>query len=126
MVLDTRKRRELLQKATTVATEGASAHAVDKVGTLTVLGGKTDQNEYILTSKLSVIGKSEQASIKLKGWFAPQVAAVINRKEGGYSISPSGKEKCVVNGQTLSGPKDLSEGDMIEVAGVKLQFYYRE
>lgn len=126
MVLDTKKRREMLQKATVVATEGASsAPAVEKVGNLTVLGGKTDSNEYILTGRLSMIGKSDQATIKLKGWFAPQVAAVINRKESGYTISPSGTET-KVNGQAITSPRELKEGDVIEVAGVKLQFYFRE
>ena len=38
MVLDTKKRREMLQKATTVATEGASK-AAEKVGTLNVVDG---------------------------------------------------------------------------------------
>src|SRR5439155_2592516 len=81
MVLDTKKRREMLQKATVVATEGSSAAPdADKTGNLTVLAGKTDQNEYILTGRLSMIGKSDQATIKLKGWFDPAVAAVINRK----------------------------------------------
>src|SRR5450432_2993233 len=93
LVLDTKKRREMLQKATVVATDGASAApAAEKVGSLTVLAGKTDQNEYILTGRLSMIGKSDQATIKLKGWFAPTVAAVINRKDSGYTVSPSGTE----------------------------------
>jgi predicted component of type VI protein secretion system len=126
MVLDTKKRREMLQKATVVATEGASvAPAAEKIGSLTVLDGKTDQKEYILTGRLSMVGKSEQATIRLKGWFAPQVAAVINRKENGYAISPSGTET-KVNGQTVAGARDLKEGDVIDVAGIKLQFYFRE
>jgi pSer/pThr/pTyr-binding forkhead associated (FHA) protein len=126
MVLDTKKRREMLQKATVVATEGASAApAAEKVGSLTVLAGKTDSNEYILTGRLSMIGKSDQATIKLKGWFAPAVAAVINRKESGYTVSPSGSET-KVNGQVTQGVRELKEGDIIEVAGIKLQFYYRE
>jgi pSer/pThr/pTyr-binding forkhead associated (FHA) protein len=126
MVLDTKKRREMLQKATVVATDGASAApAAEKVGSLTVLAGKTDNHEYILTGRLSMIGKSDQATIKLKGWFAPAVAAVINRKEAGYTVSPSGSET-KVNGQVTQGVRELKEGDIIEVAGTKLQFYYRE
>ena len=126
MVLDTKKRREMLQKATVVATDGASAApTAEKVGSLTVLAGKTDVNEYILTGRLSMIGKSDQATIKLKGWFAPAVAAVINRKESGYTVSPSGSET-KVNGQHIQGVRELKEGDIIEVAGTKLQFYYRE
>ncbi len=125
MVLDTKKRREMLQKATVVATEGASATATERIGTLTVLAGKTDQKEYILTGRLAMIGKSDQATIKLKGWFAPQVAAVINRKDVGYSLSPSGSDT-KVNGEKLHAPRDLKESDIIEVAGVKLQFFFRE
>jgi len=125
MVLDTKKRREMLQKATVVATEGSSATATERIGTLTVLGGKTDQKEYILTGRLAMIGKSDQATIRLKGWFAPQVAAVINRKESGYSLSPSGGD-AKVNGEKLHTARDLKESDIIEVAGVKLQFFFRE
>jgi pSer/pThr/pTyr-binding forkhead associated (FHA) protein len=125
MVLDTKKRREMLQKATVVATEGASATNAERIGTLTVLSGKTDQKEYILTGRLAMIGKSDQATIRLKGWFAPQVAAVINRKEGGYSLSPSGGD-AKVNGEKLNAARDLKESDIIEVAGVKLQFFFRE
>jgi hypothetical protein len=126
MVLDTKKRRDFLQKATTVAEGGASPSALEKVACLIVLAGKTDQNEYILTSKLAMIGKSPMASVKLKGWFAPDVAAVINKRDNGYQIAPSGKNAAKVNGQTIVGPQELHEGDMIEVAGIKMQFNYRE
>lgn len=125
MVLDTKKRREFLQKATAVA-EGASPSAVEKIACLVVLSGKTDQHEYILTSKLAMIGKSPMASVKLKGWFAPDVAAVINKREAGFQIAPSGKHGAKINGQAIGGPYDLKEGDLIEVAGVKMQFGYRE
>ncbi len=126
MVLDTRKRREFLQKATTVAEGGASPAAVERVATLVVLSGKTDQNEYILTAKLAMIGKSPMASVKLKGWFAPDVAAVINKREGNYQIAPSGKGGTKVNGVPIAGSQELREGDIIELAGIKLQFNYRE
>ena len=127
VVLDTKKRREFLAKATTIATEGTSPAAQERVGCLTVLSGKTDQREYILTSKLTVIGKSEMASVKLQGWFKPKVAAIINRKEGRYNIAPSDKVGVAkVNAQTLSTARDLNEGDTIDVSGVKMQFYFRE
>jgi pSer/pThr/pTyr-binding forkhead associated (FHA) protein len=127
MVLDTKKRREFLAKATTIATEGVSPTVQEKIASLTVIDGKTDQREYILTGKLCVIGKSDMATVKLKGWFAPKVAAIINRKEGKYTISPSDKAGAAkINSQSLSAPRDLQEGDTIEVSGAKLQFYFRE
>jgi pSer/pThr/pTyr-binding forkhead associated (FHA) protein len=138
MVLDTKQRRDFLAKATSVSSgdtgevggstsvmEGLGAK--DRLGCLIVLDGKTDQHEYILTSKLSVIGKSDMASVKLKGWFAPRVAAVINRREGGYNIAPSDKAGVAkVNSEVLSAPRELREGDLIQIGGVKMQFNFRE
>ena len=126
VVLDTRKQREMLQQAGTVTGGGVPPAGVAKVGCLTVLSGKTDRTEYLLSGKLSMIGKSAMASVKLKGWFAPDVAAVINKREGSYQIAPSGKGGARINGQPLAGVQDLREGDLIEIAGVKLQFTYRE
>ena len=126
-VLDTKSRREFLAKATAIASEGSAADAQEKVGCLTVLSGKTNQREYILTSKLSVIGKDAMASVKLKGWFAPKVAAVINRKEGQYTIAPSEKLGATkVNSEPLTAVRELQEGDEIVIGGITMQFHYRE
>jgi len=124
MVLDTKKRREFLAQATSVA--AGAAETKERLGCLIVLDGNTDQREYILTSKLSVIGKSDMASVKLKGWFAPKVAAVINRREGHYEIAPADKAAAKVNSQVLAAPRELKEGDIIQIGGVKLQFNFRE
>jgi pSer/pThr/pTyr-binding forkhead associated (FHA) protein len=135
MVLDTKQRREFLAKATSVSAgptgaltgEDEAPAAKDRLGCLIVLDGKTDQREYILTSKLTVIGKSNMASVRLKGWFAPRVAAVVNRREGGYNIAPSDKAGAAkVNTEVLSAPRELREGDLIQIGRVKMQFNYRE
>jgi predicted component of type VI protein secretion system len=103
-----------------------AAVAKDRVGVVSVLAGKTDTDHYVLSGKMSVIGKSPMASIKLKGWFAPQVAAVINKRDNKYYVAASEKKTGVkVNGEAITGQKELSEGDMIEVAGVKLSFDYQ-
>jgi pSer/pThr/pTyr-binding forkhead associated (FHA) protein len=127
VVLDTKQRRDFLAKATTIATEGVSPSVQEKIGTLTILAGKTDQREYILTGKLCVIGKSDMATVKLKGWFAPKVAAIINRHENKYTVSPSDKAGAAkINQQALAAPQDLKEGDTLEVSGVRMQFFFRE
>jgi pSer/pThr/pTyr-binding forkhead associated (FHA) protein len=103
----------------------ASSH--DKIGLLKVIDGKTDQTEYLLTSKMSVIGKSEMASIKLKGWFAPKMAALVSKRDAGYFIAASEKDiKVKVNGEEISGQKSLSDGDTVEVAGVTMTFGFQE
>ena len=67
------------------------------------------------------------ASIKLKGWFAPKVAAVINRREGKYFIAASEKDQKVkVNGQQVAGQHELGEGDVIEVASIRATFNFAD
>ncbi len=128
MVLDTRKAKEMIAHQAAASVGGAAAvPAKEHIGQLAVMDGKTDQHQYVLSGKLTVIGKSDMASIKLKGWFAPKVAAVINKREGKYFIAASERDvKVKVNNSEISGQKELNEGDMIEVAGVKLTFSYAE
>ncbi len=103
-----------------------SAPAKDRTGTLTVLEGKTDQPNYLL-GKMSVIGKSDMASIRLKGFFAPKMAALINKRDNKYFIAASeAKINVKINGQLVAGQKELNEGDIVEVAGVKMTFGYQE
>lgn len=99
----------------------------ERIATLTVLEGKTDQSSYVLSGKSSAIGSSDMASIKLRGWFAPKLAAIINRREHKYFIAASDKKVPVtVNTQTVVGLKELAEGDVIEVAKVRMTFGYQD
>ena len=136
--LDTKKVREFMaQAAAKVRPAAGAAGDLDApeaqapppgkahIGSLSVMSGKTDQRRYVLISKLNVIGKSDMASIKLKGWFAPKVAAAINRRDNKYFIVPSDKnQKVKVNGELIAGQRELSEGDMIGVARVTMTFTY--
>lgn len=115
------------QKKDLDPTGTAAAPARERIGVLTVLEGKTDESKYTLTSKLTVIGKSDMASIKLKGWFAPKVAANLMKRDAKYIIAAADKDaKISVNGEALSGQHELAEGDMIDVAGTKFQFTFQE
>lgn len=152
VVLDTKKAREMLARSASEAAAAQSgkmpaaaapapapmgggpmaapapaAPARERTGTLLIMSGKTDQSQYTLSGKLSVIGKSDMASIKLKGWFAPKVAAVINRRDAKYFIAASERDQKVkVNGQLIAGQHELNEGDMIEVASIKATFNYAD
>lgn len=97
-----------------------------KIGVLLVVAGQTDKNEYKLPARVSVIGSQDAAVVKLTGWFAPKVAALISRTETAYVISLSEEsKKILVNGAPIQGRSDLKDGDLIEVAGVKMYFYLR-
>ena len=135
--LDTKAQRELMAKiqaqavaqgqaapaAPTAKTPAAAAApaAPARVGVLTVLAGKVDQREYRLESATSVIGKSDTALVRLKGWFKPKLAAAIARKGEHYTVTPLGG-KTLVNKQPLTGRHELKDGDVLEVSGLTLQF----
>ena len=98
----------------------------EKTGVLTILSGKTDESQYVLTSKMTVIGKSDMATVKLKRWFAPKMAALISKRENGYFIAASEKGvKLKINDQDISSQQVLADGDIIEVAGIKMTFGFQ-
>jgi hypothetical protein len=126
VMLDTKERREFLQKAAAVGESAQVAPARLKLATLVVQSGKTNQKEYLLTDKLTVVGKSGMATVKLKGWFAPKAAAQINRREDNdYYVGAADKVPSV-NGNPITHPTKLASGDIIEVAGIRLEFVYRD
>lgn len=118
-VLETKQRVELLKKPE----EAAAVARRMPLGTLRVISGKTNQGEYVLTGQLTIIGKSEVATVRLRGWFKPQTAGVITRRGDGYYVGPaSAKPKVSINGTPVLGPRLLGDGDIIEVPGAKLVF----
>ena len=98
-----------------------------QVTVLKVVAGSTDQTEYKLTGSVAVIGSQDNATVKLSGWFAPKRAALLNRQGGGYAVTMSEEgKKVLVNGNPIQGSMALKEGDLIEVAGVTLQYSMKE
>jgi pSer/pThr/pTyr-binding forkhead associated (FHA) protein len=126
VMLDTKERREFLHKVAAVGESAQVAPARLKIPTLIVLRGRSDQREYTLNDKLTVIGKSAMATVKLKGWFAPKAAAQISRREdNSYYIGGADKIPSV-NGHPVLHATKLSSGDIIEVSGIQLEFVYRD
>ncbi|HEX8029005.1 MAG TPA: FHA domain-containing protein [Vicinamibacterales bacterium] len=91
------------------------------IGIVTVIAGDTGQSQYMLTAMTTVIGKSDMAEIRVKGWLKPQMAAAIARKGEGFAISPM-EGKVSVNGQRITNRRDLASGDVIETSGLTLEF----
>ncbi|MGA3103471.1 MAG: FHA domain-containing protein [Terriglobales bacterium] len=138
MVLDTAKAKEMLTQAAVAASSAGSVvvrrvgmaqslppvkttQVHQTIGTLSIVKGRTDQQRYVLTGKLTLIGKSKMAGIRLKRWFAPRVAALIYRAEDGYFIAASENAVTIrVNDIVVEGgQKQLESGDVIEVADIK-------
>lgn len=98
----------------------------DALGGFVVLEGATERREYELKERVSAIGKEEGSAIKLKGFFAPKLVALVNRRKEGYFITPSGGKELKVNGKVVERRCDLRDGDIVEVASLKFQFYLKE
>ncbi|MGD0955654.1 MAG: FHA domain-containing protein [Candidatus Acidiferrales bacterium] len=126
VMLDTKARRDLLQQVAAAGESPQMAPARLKVPTLVVRKGKTSQREYMLNDKLTVVGKSAMATVKLKGWFAPKAAAQINRREDNSYYIGAADRVPNVNGQPIAHPTKLLSGDIIDVAGIELEFVYRD
>lgn len=140
--LDTKAQKELLAKAKVAAQApaagaqpGATAAApalpavtvaaAPKVGVLSVVTGRTDRKEYTLEAQTSLVGKSDTALVRIKGWFKPPVAAAITRKGTSYLLTPlAGKTQ--VNGQPLKQGHELKPGDVLNISGVTLHFSLRQ
>src|SRR5579862_2143889 len=64
MVLDTHERRQMLEQAAAAGERSQLSPDRMRVPTLTVLRGRTNQKEYLLSSKLTVIGHSKMATVR--------------------------------------------------------------
>ncbi|MGA8541139.1 MAG: FHA domain-containing protein [Terriglobales bacterium] len=138
MVLDTVKLKEMMAKMAAGAAPvrpagialvpaGESRMASRRqIGMVTIVAGRTDRQQYLLCSKLNVIGKSTMAGIRLKRWFAPHVAASIQQREEGYFLVRAAKNIRIKvnNAEVTQGQQELKSGDQFEVAGIVAKFAY--
>lgn len=125
MILDTEERRKMLDAAVAAGERSQLSPERLLVPTLTVVRGRTDQKEYRIAGKLTVIGHSKLATVRLRGWFTPDVAAQINKHEDGFYLG-RGDRVPKVNGVSIQSLTKLNDGDVIDVGRVRLTFLFRE
>jgi predicted component of type VI protein secretion system len=132
VILDTKQAREMIAKmgAPASAARSATGEALpprERIGLLQVVEGKSDQDKYVLTGKMTMIGKSDMATVKLKGFFAPVSAALISKRDNKYFIAPSERKvKLKVNGEESPNQRELNAGDIIEVGKFKATFSFQD
>jgi pSer/pThr/pTyr-binding forkhead associated (FHA) protein len=105
------------QKTDAVATEPtlpASVKALP-VGVLQILNGANAGRELILSKTLTTLGKP-----------GGQVAVITRRPQGYYITHVEGEQFPVLNGRTLdTQAHPLTDHDVIQLAGVKMEFFLR-
>jgi predicted component of type VI protein secretion system len=93
----------------------AAGAAAQGVGTIQILSGPNAGRELPLTKPLTTLGKP-----------GVQVAVIAKRPQGHFITHVEGASFPVVNGKTLDAQAhQLGDHDIIELAGVKMEFFLR-
>ncbi len=98
------------------------------LGGIQFISGPMMGKSMDLKASLTSMGKGDNCKIKVKGMLVGKQAAVFTRRPTGYHITHlEGMAKTKVNGEAISGsPRVLKDGDIIELADVKMQFYIKK
>lgn len=81
--------------------------------------------KVLIEKPRTTIGSSSAADIKISGWFAPAVAATIERQGGSYELVPGNRGKVIYQSQWLEAPARLSDGSGFIVRDVEFRFFNR-
>ena len=97
------------------AAQAAPKPPTPKVGVLQILSGAIAGRELELTKPLTTLGKP-----------GVQVAVITRRPQGYFITHVEGAKFPVVNGKTLDAQAHaLNDHDIIELAGVKMEFFFK-
>jgi pSer/pThr/pTyr-binding forkhead associated (FHA) protein len=91
-----------------------------------VSGGVDGQTEVHLKELVTYIGTTDQATIKIKGFLAPSLAAAISRRQEGYFLKAVKAGYPKVNGTPVHEQVFLENGALIEAGGTNMVFYQSE
>ena len=104
-----------VQPQPAVAPTPAQSAAPQKVGVIQVLTGANTGRELALTKPLTTLGKP-----------GVQVAVITRRPQGYFITHVEGAVMPVVNGKALDAQAHpLADHDVIELAGVKMEFFFK-
>ena len=99
------------------AASGASAPGPQRsVGAIQILTGSNAGRELDLTKPLTTLGRPQV-----------QVAVITKRAQGYFITHVEGEKFPTINGKAIDAQAQvLKDHDVIELAGVKMEFYYKE
>lgn len=83
------------------------------------------RHNYKIKKPVFKIGKSRDCDLYTDGWFAPSLAARIQRRADGYYIEPHAGGKVRVNGMPRVGEIKLEDGDGLTIRQLALTFRER-
>jgi predicted component of type VI protein secretion system len=129
VIIDPARQKELMEQLAKQAKgQPGAGGGIEKVGWLKVVDGAFDGNEleFEVTKLVTYIGKGEQCDVRIRGLFAPEVAAAINRRPEAYRIIAVKEGYPKVNGAAIKAEQQLKEGDTIEAGKTKMVFLMKD
>ena len=87
---------------------------------LVQLAPETEKQTLALDKAYYVIGAAESAEIRIRGFLAPKIAAVIIRGDHGHRLVTVSRRVKVNSKLVADGP--LQDGDLISVSGRRYRF----
>lgn len=89
----------------------------------------TDQSgalrNYLIKKPRIIIGKSKNADIKINGWFAPSIAATIERRGSTYELVPEKRGNVICQSQKISKQTKLVDDSGFIVRELEFKFFNR-
>lgn len=83
-------------------------------------------HKKVLVKKPRVVfGKSKDADIQISGWFAPAVAATLEKQGGQYELVPNKRGKVEYQDKPISEPTTVIDGYEFSVRGRTFKFFNR-
>ncbi len=71
------------------------------------------------------IGRGRDCDIRIKGWFAPKLAATLQRRNDAFYVIPERRGKVFINGKGVSMETKLRDDDDLQVRNLALKFRFR-
>jgi pSer/pThr/pTyr-binding forkhead associated (FHA) protein len=95
--------------------QAAIPKSAQPLGAIQLLSGGNAGKELELTKPLTTLGKP-----------GVQVAVLTRRPQGYYITHVEGAQRPTVNGQAIgSAPHALKDHDLVEIAGIKMEFFHK-
>jgi len=125
-LLETKKQREL-----TARDQKGRAKEEEKLGELrgviSYISDRGEVKEVVLNKKVTIIGKGENADIKVKGFFIGKSTLLIKKDSDGFYISRGDRRSSPkLNGKIVKEQKRLRDNDFIEVGSTEMQFNFKD
>ena len=85
-----------------------------------------DSGVRLLLEKVNfTLGRARDNDLRCGGWFAPRLAATIQRRQDGHDLIPDKRGKVFVDGEPVRDATRLVDNSDLTIQGLALKYYFR-